>query len=239
MSQLIDICSEIVRTLLPQHCLLCGAFAGRQALCAGCLGELPFHPATCCPVCAMPTPHAEPCGACLKRPPHFDGTAALFRYAYPVDALLHAYKYGHHLAIAGVLGECLAHHVASRPRPDCLLPMPLHAGRLRERGFNQALEIARRVSRGSGIPLAQDLAVRMRQTPPQVGLPLAQRRRNVRGAFACPRELHGMQIAVVDDVMTSGATLDELAKVLKQAGASRVECWVVARTARGSVSAPL
>ncbi|MCX7628532.1 MAG: ComF family protein [Methylophilaceae bacterium] len=234
--QLIDIYAKFVQRVLPQQCVLCSRLSGKRALCEGCLRELPYHPARCCPVCATPMPQAELCGACLKHPPHFDAATAVFSYAPPVDALLQAYKYGNHLAIAGALGECLALHVAARPKPDVILAMPLHPQRLYERGFNQAMEIARSVSRASGIPLALDTVVRLRPTVPQASLPLTQRRRNVRGAFACLRDLEGRHVAVVDDVMTSGATLNELAKVLKRAGAGRVDCWVMARTLREPAS---
>ena len=139
-------------------------------------------------------------------------------------------KYHGQLAIAPVLGECLAEAVAAAPRPDRLMAMPLHASRIRERGFNHASEIARTVASQLGLPLDLDSCRRIRDTPPQMGLKHDARRRNVRGAFTSSGEIQGQRIALVDDVMTTGTSLDELAATLKQAGACEVDCWVVART---------
>jgi ComF family protein len=170
------------------------------------------------------------CGACLKHPPAFDRTHAALAYAFPLDRMIPRLKYHGQLAIAPVLGECLAEAAAAAPRPDRLLAMPLHARRIRERGFNHATEIARTVASQLGLPLDLDSARRIRDTPPQMGLKHDARRRNVRGAFACSSEVRGLRVALIDDVMTTGTSLDELAKTLKQAGAREVEVWVVART---------
>ncbi len=170
------------------------------------------------------------CGACLKHPPSFDRTRAALAYAFPLDRLIPRLKYQGQLAIAPVLGECLLQAVRHAPRPDRLIAMPLHAGRIRERGFNHATEIARTVATGLGLPLDLASCRRVRDTPPQMGLKHDARRRNVRGAFACSGEVQGQRVAIVDDVMTTGTSLDELAKTLKQAGAKEVETWVVART---------
>ncbi|HSQ72476.1 MAG TPA: phosphoribosyltransferase family protein [Rubrivivax sp.] len=139
-------------------------------------------------------------------------------------------KYHGQLAIAPVLGECLAEAVDHAPRPDRLIAMPLHAARIHERGFNHATEIARTVARQLGLPLDLDSCRRTRDTPPQMGLKHDARRRNVRGAFTCSEDVQGQRIALIDDVMTTGTSLDELAATLKQAGAREVSCWVVART---------
>jgi ComF family protein len=234
--QFIDICSRITHSLLPQDCLLCGNHCGRETVCLGCRHDLPYHASASCPVCAMPSPQAEICGACLKRPPHFDATLPVFEYAFPVDALMQSLKYGGRLIVADLAGEFLAQRVANRLPPDLLIAMPMHHQRLKERGFNQAAEIARTVSRKTGIFLAQDLVVRIKATEPQAGLPLAKRKRNMRNVFACTRNLSGKRVAIVDDVMTSGASLDELAKTLKKSGATWVECWIVARTLRNSAT---
>ena len=170
------------------------------------------------------------CGACLKHPPAFDRTCAALAYAFPLDRLIPRLKYNGRLAIAPALGECLAQTAASRPRPDRLIAMPLHARRIRERGFNHATEIARDVAKRLDLPLDTDSCQRIRDTPPQMGLKHDARRRNVRDAFACSGDVRGRRIALIDDVMTTGTSLDELAKTLKQAGALEVETWVVART---------
>jgi ComF family protein len=163
-------------------------------------------------------------------PPAFGRTHAALAYAFPLDRMIPRLKYHGQLAVAPVLAECLAQVVEHAPRPDRLIAMPLHAQRLRERGFNHASEIARVVARRLGLPLDADSCRRIRDTPPQMGLKHDQRRRNLRGAFACSSEVRGQRIALVDDVMTTGTSLDELAKMLRQAGAESVETWVVART---------
>jgi len=213
-----------------RHCLLCGAGAGAQSVCAACHAELPWHRQPQCPQCALPTPGGQICGACLKQPPAFDRTHAALAYAFPLDRLIPRLKYQGALAIVPALGTCLAETVAALPPPDRLIPVPLHPARIRERGFNQATEIARVVARQLRLPLDTGHCQRIRHTPPQMGLKHDARQRNVRGAFACSDEVGGRHIALIDDVMTTGTSLDELAATLKRAGAREVSCWVVART---------
>ena len=220
-------CLRFTRTLVPQSCHLCGAQSGARPLCAPCLAELPWLPPDRCAVCAVTLATGSMCGACLDRPPRFQKVEALFAYRYPVDALIHAYKYHGRLALAQVLGELLAKQVARDV--DLIVPAPLAPGRLAERGYNQALEIARVVSAETGIGLAPAACRKTVETPPQAGLPWKERARNVRRTFVCDVELDGERVAVVDDVLTTGATLNELARVLRKAGASAVVGWVVAR----------
>lgn len=221
---------SIFNRFIPHSCLLCGADAATHPLCRGCAAELPWHRQPQCPQCATPSPDGQLCGNCLKRPPAFDRTRAALAYAFPLDRLIPRLKYQGRLAIAPALGECLAEAVGQAPRPDCLIAMPLHPRRIRERGFNHASEIARDVARRLGLPLDADRCQRVRDTPPQMGLKYDARQRNVRGAFRCSGNVQGLRIAIVDDVMTTGTSLDELAKTLKLAGAAEVETWVVART---------
>jgi ComF family protein len=215
------------RTLLAQDCVLCRAPSGERLFCDGCAGELP-QLAEACPRCAGPSPGGA-CGACLAQPPSFDATLATWRYEFPVDRLIHALKYGHRLALAAAFGDALAASIAGR-KVDAIVPMPLGRARLIERGFNQALEIARRVARRTDLSLQPELVTRVRDTLPQTDLPHDARDANVRGAFACSGAVENLSIAVVDDVMTTGASLQELARTLKRAGAACVENWVVART---------
>ncbi|MHB1402018.1 MAG: double zinc ribbon domain-containing protein [Thiobacillus sp.] len=221
---------SIFKQIIPSTCLLCGATSGTGPLCGACLADLPWHRQPQCPRCAIPTPDGQVCGVCLKHPPAFDRSRAALAYAFPLDRLIPRLKYNGRLAIAPALGECLAASVAPRPRPDCLIPMPLHAKRIRERGFNHATEIAREVAKRLDLPLDTDSCRRIRDTPPQMGLKHDARRRNMRGAFVCTGDVRGRRIALIDDVMTTGTSLDELATTLKRAGASEVSCWVVART---------
>jgi ComF family protein len=206
-------------------CFLCrGAAAG--LLCAACDAELPRLAGPRCPRCALDSPRGEVCGRCLSKPPHYDATVAALAYEFPADALVHSLKFRGELALAEHLGAILDGCIADQD-VDSVIAVPLSADRLRSRGYNQAVEIARHVARRS---VELDLCVRERDTPAQMDLPYAERRRNVRGAFRCTRALPGASVAVVDDVMTTGATLDEIASVLKRAGAARVVNWVVART---------
>jgi ComF family protein len=220
--------STVKRTLLGQDCVLCGGRSGGDFFCAGCAADLP-RPDGACPQCAGPSPGGERCGACLTQSPPFDATVAVWRYEFPVDRLVQALKYGQRLALADGFGEALAARVGAR-RVDAIVPMPLARRRLAERGFNQALEIGRHVARRTGIGLEPQLVERVRETAPQTDLPHDARAANVRGAFACVGDVAARTLAVVDDVMTTGASLEELARTLKRAGASRVENWVVART---------
>jgi ComF family protein len=176
----------------------------------------------------VPLATGHVCGACLDRPPRYDRVEAAFAYQFPISALILAFKYGRRLALARVLGELLARQVAGDV--DAIVPMPLARGRLAERGYNQALEIARVVAAITGVSLLPDACSKVTETPAQASLPWKARAANVRRAFVCHGALEGRRIAVVDDVLTTGATLNELAGVLRKAGASEVRGWVVART---------
>jgi ComF family protein len=215
---------------LARDCLLCEKVTENGALCEGCWRDLPYANLSCCPLCAVPIWDGAVCGACLKRPPAFDQTIAALRYAHPADAMIQALKYGSRLEFVPVLGRALADRIADSPRPTLLIPVPLGAARLKKRGFNQALELAREISRRIGVRVDVGACSRIRETLPQTQLPYAERAKNIRGAFVCARDLSGERVAVLDDVMTTGVTLNEIARVLKRAGAEHVSAWVVART---------
>jgi ComF family protein len=214
--------------LLPQDCFLCTAPAGDCLLCPACVASLPHLTPERCPLCALPTPGAAVCGPCLKQAPHFDATQAVFRYEFPVDRLIQSLKYAHRLAGADFLGRELA-QLQVPFHPDLILPVPLAPARLAERGFNQALELARPLARTLDVPLEISRVHRRRDTAPQASLPWKERKQNIRHAFECELDLTGKTVLVVDDVMTTGATLDELARTLKAHGAARVENFVMAR----------
>lgn len=200
-------------------------------LCPACRASLPWHHAPHCPRCALPTLDGVTCGHCLQAPPAFDHTIAALRYEFPLDALIQELKYRHQLALAPMLGGALADLARLSPsRPDVLIPMPLHPSRLRERGFNQAQELAKIVAKRLDLPILVHGAERIRATPPQVGLPLKERAKSVRGAFSCSTDLSGKHVAILDDVMTTGTSLHELALTLRQQGAVEISAWVVART---------
>lgn len=224
----LNICTTWLQKLLSRGCVLCDAPTTGTWACKECASELPYLPRARCAVCAVPLASGATCGACLERPPAFDGIFAVLAYDFPVDALIHAFKYGGRLELAPALGEAFA--AAGAPAADVLVPMPLAPRRLRERGFNQALELARFVSRRHGIPILPGACRRVSDTPPQAALPWRERARNVRGAFVCDTALNGLRVAVVDDVVTTGATLNEIARTLREVGAVSVVGWALART---------
>lgn len=215
------------RRLLTQDCLLCADVSGHDILCHACAAELPRLPPEQCPRCALPTPNGEICGRCLAHPPHYDCTQSAFRYDFPLDRLVQSLKYGHRLALADYLGRQMASR-AAHIEADLIIPMPLHPGRLRERGFNQALELARPVSRALHRPIDTSCQ-RVRHTTAQAALPWRERVKNIRGAFHCTSDFSGKRLLLVDDVMTTGATIDECARTLKLHGAKQVSVLVVAR----------
>lgn len=234
LAAILNNCINGVQSRLPQVCLLCGARTLGGLLCSGCAADLPALAGAACPRCALPWSGGREsggvvCGRCLRHPPAFESTRAAFRYAFPVDALIRHCKYHGALELTDWFARALEREVANLPAPDLLLPMPLHPARLAERGFNQAAEIARRLAPRLGIPWSATGVRRLRDTPPQAGLNLRARRGNLRGAFGCDLDLHGRHVALLDDVMTSGASLHELARAARQAGATRVSAWVVAR----------
>lgn len=232
-----SLAARIQSLLFPLHCRLCGTrLATGPALCSGCRSDLPWLD-TACRQCARSLPHAGNglrCGACQKRSPAFDVTTAVLHYRPPADYLIQRLKFSGELAIAPLLSTLLAAKIAGRqsPLPELILPVPLHHTRLRERGFNQATELARHLGRTLDIPLDHRLCKRMRKTEPQSLLPVNARRLNLRNAFSTTGKLPARHIAIVDDVMTSGHTAGELSRVLKRAGAEKIEIWVIARAGR-------
>jgi len=222
---------DAARLALPQRCELCAGHSGTDLVCRACMHDLPrIEPA--CPVCALPAPEGETCGGCLAHPPPYDATTSAYTYAFPVDRLVQAFKYQGRLALAEWCADAI---VAARariamPAPEHVVAMPLAADRQRERGFNQAAEIARAVATRVDATQIDAGVRRIRATAPQAALPWDERATNIRGAFECTLDLTGVHVAVIDDVMTTGATLAEFARTLKAAGAARVENWVVART---------
>jgi ComF family protein len=221
------------RLVLPPTCLLCGAAGvGGQDLCAGCADDLPRNLAAC-PRCASPLPAGGtgPCARCRAQPPDFDRALVAFRYQPPVDVLITRLKFNGRLACARLLGELFAAALAERgdPAPDCIVPVPLHPRRLRERGFNQSVELARPVACRLGVPLRIDGLRRVRHTLPQVRLDARQRQTNPLGAFALGTPLPETRIALLDDVVTTASTIGECARVLRTGGATDITIWAIGR----------
>jgi ComF family protein len=198
--------------------------------CDACRDELPGRLVPRCPVCAEEIPGAQVCGRCLRHPPAFSHVLAAASYAFPLDAVIQRLKYGRDLSLARPLAQLLIERVRQEAPPDLVVGMPLSARRIRERGFNQASEIARRVAAAIDARFEPDVVERVRDAAPQASLPLEQRASNIRGAFGVRGSLTGHTVAVVDDVLTTGASLNELAISLRAAGATAVVGWVLART---------
>lgn len=220
---------------LPTQCAICRGW-GPQRICTACLD---VHAADVprCSRCALRVPAGTcVCGACLVDPPPCDGVLAAVDYAHPWDHLVGRFKFHAALDLAGVFARQVeqAWRRSGLPRPQLLLPVPLAPPRLRERGYNQSWEIARRLARGIGCAAEPSLLLRVRDTAHQLAFPVARRAANVQSAFAVePRRLadvRGRRITLVDDVMTTGATVAELARTLRRAGAAEVHAWVLART---------
>lgn len=224
--------AAIGRHGLSSHCLVC-AEAGQpgRGLCRACEAALPWN-RSACPGCGLPLPAPAPmCGACLHRPPPLDGVRAAFVYAEPLDRLLPRFKFHHDLAAGALLSALMVQALRQDPPadwPDALVPVPLHRARLRQRGYDQALELARPLARSCGLPLRADLLQRVHATRAQSELDAAARRRNLRRAFEVRGDVPA-HVVLVDDVMTTGATLEAAALRLRKAGARRVDAWVCAR----------
>lgn len=243
----IDTLNKLLAWVYPARCPLCGARnRDTTGLCSGCLAKLPRHDVAC-PRCASPAGDGRnPCGRCQRKPPAFHAALAPFFYRAPLDRLIVDLKFHHGLHLSRTLGRLLARELkavmnaspalffsaggeGSERGPEVIVPIPLHPTRLRERGYNQALEIAREVGALLSLPVDFRSLVRTRATAAQTELPLAEREKNVRGAFACPHPLGWRHVVLLDDVMTTGATVNAAAQALIHAGVERVSVWAVAR----------
>ena len=226
----LNIRTKFKRMLPAQPCVLCGCMSHDGLWCAACDAALPYLRAPHCPVCAMPTPDGAVCGHCLAQPPLFTHTHAVFGYAFPLDRLIQGMKYREQLALAHAFAEKMLQGIDRCSLPDYVIAMPLHPAKLRERGFNQSLLLASTVARKLRLKLLTHACQRIRDTPPQSALPWKARKKNVRNAFSCEMDLGGKRVALVDDVLTTGASLNALAGAVSRAGAIEISAWVVART---------
>ena len=223
--------------LLPSSCPLCDVTLGHgEYLCKSCHRALPLLVRPC-PRCGLPLPASTSgelhCGSCQTNPPDFDRLIATSRYAPPMSHLIMAFKFHRQLQHARLFAHLLASAVrqAGHELPDIILPVPLHASRQRQRGYNQALEIARLLSGWLHIPVAVNVVQRTRATAPQSELDAAARIHNVRGAFDVRQALPYRHIALLDDVVTTGNTVNEISRVIKTSGVQRVDVWSIARVA--------
>ncbi len=219
----------------PARCLLCDAPGAKDMdLCADCLADLPRQ-IRACRFCALTLPdQAEHnvCSACQKKAPAFSAAWALLRYETPVDWLITQLKFHARLSHARLLAQLMAQQLpasATYQPPQALVPVPLHISRWRERGFNQAAEIANPLGRALGVPVLARAPLRVRATQHQADLHARERRANVRGAFTVSSGLNLTHVAIVDDVVTTGATATALANALKRQGVAQVQLWCAAR----------
>ena len=219
--------------LLPPRCVLCGQPSGSVCICTPCRTDLPWLGPHCLR-CGLPlgSPRDKICGACIQSTPPFFRTVCPLRYEFPVNRLVQAFKFKRQLAAGRVLSHLICEHVSigNLSRPDTLIPVPLHHWRLLSRGFNQAYELSTYAGRILDIPVVAGALRRRRKTLAQSGLSRKQRRKNLKGAFYWHGSgKPGAHVALIDDVMTTGTTVTECARVLRRAGAKRVDVWVAAR----------
>ena len=221
---------------LPRPCVLCGQW-DRAGLCHACRHRFVVMQTPRCPHCALPSPGSARCGQCLRAPPPFHHCTALADYAFPWDRLIGRFKFQQQPELARLLAGALAdvlQHARDLPPVQWVLPVPLGPARLQERGYNQAWELARHVASRHGLRAQAHWLLRLHDTPHQVGLGRAARETNLRDAMWVPPEgqrgIRGCEVALVDDVMTTGGTAAAATQALLAAGAAGVQVWVLART---------
>ncbi len=225
---------KLLSSLFPCRCILCHKALNLSfGVCADCYQALP-HNKVCCVRCALPLPEdieeAVLCGRCIRQTPAFDYAHSLFRYEDDVINLVHQLKFGEKISYAQSIGEMLCSLIRNLDeKPDCLLPVPLHKSRLKMRGFNQSIEISRVLAKKLAIPIENKAVIRHRSTAAHAGLNARQRRVNIKGAFSVAYDMKYKHVLIVDDVMTTGATVNEMAKVLKKNGVSRIGVLSIAR----------
>src|SRR3990167_5338215 len=213
--------------LIPPHCILCGTSTTNQYdLCHACKDELPWM-THYCQQCALPLPTSQfRCGNCLKHPPYFDKTLALFHYQPPLTKLIPDYKFHDKLVYGKIFSELLLEKLYHRSElPQALIPVPLHSKRLQERGYNQALELAKPLAKRLRLPLLCNICQRHKATAAQSNLPANKRQTNVKNAFSLKKSIPYTHIAMIDDVITTGNTVNELSRLLKQNNVHMIEIW--------------
>ena len=229
LSKLAHQITRLYSNLLPIPCLLCGVHCKTQPLCADCIEDFPKL-GDCCPRCATPLPTASVCGRCLSHPPEQTNSVSVFAYQSPIDRLIADFKYHDKLYLTDIFADAMVDRLKQTPLPELLIPIPLHHRRLKERGYNQSLELAKSLSKKLAIPIGNTILIRSRDTAPQASLPYEQRKRNMRRAFKLNPSSLPKHIALIDDVLTTGHTANSAAKLLRHEGVSTIELWTIART---------
>ena len=238
LSHLIQLKNQIWHWCIPPVCVFCNTkAAGKHDICSACLEELPWLKQVCF-CCGSALPESvnthQLCGHCLRQLPPFEKTFGLFSYQFPIDRLITGLKFQQKLVYAELLGQLLSDYLLKqyegRLLPECIIPMPLHRNRLQERGFNQALEIARPIAKKLKLPIDLQSCERIRPTVSQTTLPAQKRYANVRNAFSVKPTLNAKHVAILDDVITTGHTIKELANSLREFGVEKIDVWCCART---------
>lgn len=238
-----EIAQKLLSSLFPSRCILCSQTVQESAVnqnvevCLSCYQALP-HNHSCCQHCSLPLPEEIDgdvlCGRCIKSSPKYDYSHSLFRYEDDIINLVHQLKFGEKISYARSIGEMLLVAfenaiVDKYGKPDCIIPVPLHNKRLRQRGYNQSTEITRVMAKKTGMPIAYDAVVRRRVTLTQTGLKAKERQKNIRGAFSVLDVENYRHVLIIDDVVTTGSTVNELSKELKRSGVERVGVLSIAR----------
>jgi len=217
---------------IQQSCILCGARNYKDyCICEDCLKDLPFIN-NGCEICGIPVDNSTNiCGKCITTPPTFQSTISLLNYDPPVDYLVKNLKYRNQTVIAELIGKLIGEKISHRQqkKPDCIIPIPLHPNRLKKRGFNQALEIARPISRKLRIPINTNAFSRIIDTKPQFELNASDRTKNLKNAFQQNHKINVKHVAIIDDVMTTGSTVDAFSNLLIESGINKIEVWTGAR----------
>lgn len=237
-----ELAQKLLSSLFPSRCLLCKKTVQKCVeiqgveICPACYQALP-HNTNACSRCALPLAddaNATLCGRCIKKRPVFDYSKSIFRYEDDIIHLIHQIKFAEKISYTKSIGKILLKTVVEeilpeQGRPDCIIPVPLHNKRLRQRGYNQSTEISRVVSKATGISIAHDAVIRKCSTQKQTGLTAKERRKNIKGAYRVNNVAAYKHVLIVDDVVTTGSTVNELAKVLKRSGVEYIGVLSIAR----------
>jgi ComF family protein len=238
-----ELAQKLLSALFPSRCILCrqtvriAAINPNIEVCRDCYKILP-HNDNSCARCALPLPvdvgNQTWCGRCIKKTPSYDYSGSVFRYEGDIINLIHQLKFGEKISHARSIGEVLLAFfenalLAKHGLPDCIVPVPLHAKRLRERGYNQSIEIARVMAKSLKIPIAHDAVVKKHSTLAQSGLNASERKKNIKNAFSVMNVEDYKHVLIIDDVVTTGSTVNEMAKILKKNGVERVGVLSIAR----------
>lgn len=221
---------NLIQWLCPTHCILCHEVTSNENVCHACLQDLPWIKEHCYQ-CGLPFDlhhvNSTYCGRCITTPPPFESTTALFHYTPPISKFITQLKFNRRLLFANLLGKLLAEKISTLP--ECIIPIPLHKTRLRHRGFNQSLEIAKPIAKRLNIPIDTHSFIRSKNTNPHSQLPAKERKQNIKKAFISKRPLTAKHVAIIDDVVTTGSTVIEFSKLLKKQKVETIQIWCCAR----------